>query len=50
MDIAVRGRADGSDGGAFQRAVEAAHAGCPVSVLVGASAEVRINATFEGGT
>jgi osmotically inducible protein OsmC len=50
MDIAVRGRADGSDGGAFQRAVEAAHDGCPVSALVGASAEVRINATFEGGT
>jgi osmotically inducible protein OsmC len=44
----IRGRVPGADAGTFERAVELAHEGCPVSSLVRASAQVTLNPTLEG--
>ena len=45
----VRARVPGLDEATFSKAVEAADAGCPLSALISASADVSIDATLEGG-
>ena len=52
VSVGVRVRArlgDGGDEDALRRAVEAADAGCPVSNLLRASADVRVEAELAGG-
>ena len=47
-DIAIRASVDGVDAAAFQELVAKAHDGCTISRLVGASADVRIDAQLAG--
>jgi lipoyl-dependent peroxiredoxin len=47
--LTVRARVPGVDEATFSEAVEAADAGCPMSAVVSASAEVSIDATLEEG-
>jgi osmotically inducible protein OsmC len=44
----IRGRVPGASANDFERAAELAHEGCPISALVGATAEVILNPTLEG--
>ena len=47
--ISARAIAPGADETTFAQAVEDAHAGCPFSALIGASATVTVEGTLEGG-
>jgi lipoyl-dependent peroxiredoxin len=47
--VSARARVPGADEASFGRAVEAADEGCTFSALIRASAEVRVDATLEGG-
>jgi osmotically inducible protein OsmC len=47
MEIDARGRVPGADAAAFERAAQAADAGCTFSHLLRASADVTVNATLE---
>ncbi len=44
----IRGRVPGASADDFEQAVKLAHEGCPISALVGATAEVTLNPTLEG--
>jgi lipoyl-dependent peroxiredoxin len=46
-ELVARASAPGLDHVVLRRAAEAAHAGCPLSALVGASAQVSIDARLE---
>ena len=48
--ISARAVAPGADDASFARAVDDAHAGCPFSALIGASATVTVEAMLEGGS
>jgi osmotically inducible protein OsmC len=48
-ELLARARVDEMDEGALQRLAEAASEGCPLSALIGASAQVTVKATLEGG-
>jgi osmotically inducible protein OsmC len=45
----VNARVPGIEGDAFDRALEAADAGCSMSALIRASAAISVNARLEGG-
>jgi osmotically inducible protein OsmC len=47
-DIAIRASVAGVDDAAFQELVRKAHDGCTISALVGASAEISVDAALEG--
>jgi len=47
--LEVTARVPGIDGEAFRRVVEAADAGCSMSALIRASANISVNARLEGG-
>jgi lipoyl-dependent peroxiredoxin len=47
--VAARGRVPGVDESGFQRAAEAADAGCPFSALIKATATVTVEAVLEPG-
>ena len=50
VGLDVRGRVRGIDAETFERAAIAAEEGCTMAALVRASAEVRLEATLEGGS
>ena len=47
VDLHVRGRVPGIDRAAFERAAEAARAGCPVSKALHGNVEIRLTAELE---
>jgi osmotically inducible protein OsmC len=47
--ISARAVAPGADDASFAKALADAHAGCPFSALIGASAKVTVEGTLEGG-
>jgi lipoyl-dependent peroxiredoxin len=49
VGLSVRGRVPGIDAGTFERTAAEAEQGCTMSALVRASAEVKVEATLEGG-
>ena len=49
VDLTVRGRVPGIDAATFERTAAQAEQGCTMAALVRASAEVKVEATLEGG-
>jgi lipoyl-dependent peroxiredoxin len=49
VELEVRGRVPGLDAEAFERAAHEGDAGCPVSNVLRGNAEIRVQATLEGG-
>ena len=49
-DLLARARVTGMNEAGLQRLAEAASGGCPLSVLIEASARVSVTATLEGGS
>ena len=49
VELSVRGRVPGIDAGTFERTAAEAEQGCTIAALVRASAEVKVEATLEGG-
>ena len=49
-ELLARARVTGIDAAQLQELANAASDGCPLSALIGASAEVTVNARLEGGT
>ena len=47
MEIDVRGRVDGIDGPAFEKAAGEAAEGCPISGALKGNVEISVNATLE---
>jgi lipoyl-dependent peroxiredoxin len=50
VELTVRGRVPGIDADTFERTAAEAEQGCTMATLVRASAEVKVEATLEGGT
>jgi lipoyl-dependent peroxiredoxin len=50
VELTVRGRVPGIDADTFERTAAEAEQGCTMAALVRASAEVKVEATLEGGT
>jgi osmotically inducible protein OsmC len=50
VELSVRGHVPGIDAGAFERVAAEAEQGCTMAALVRASAEVKVEATLEGGS
>ena len=48
MEIDVRGRVDGIDGPAFEKAAGEAAQGCPISGALKGNVEISVNAALEG--
>ncbi len=48
MELDVRGRVDGIDGPAFEKAAGEAAEGCPISGAIKGNVEISVNATLEG--
>ena len=48
MEIDVRGRVDGIDGPAFEKAAGEAAENCPISGALKGNVEISVNATLEG--
>ena len=49
IDLVTVGRVPGIDDAAFQEAAQAAKAGCPISLALGAVPEITLDATLEAG-
>ena len=48
MEIDVRGRVDGIDGPAFEKAASEAAENCPISGALKSNVEISVNATLDG--
>jgi osmotically inducible protein OsmC len=48
MEIEVRGRVDGIDGPAFEKAASEAADGCPISGALKGNVDISVSATLEG--
>ncbi len=49
IDLVTVGRVPGIDDAAFQETAQAAKAGCPISLALGAVPEITLDATLEAG-
>ena len=49
VDLDIRGRVPGLDAEGFQRAVEQANEGCPVSNAIKGNVDIRLKASLDGG-